>query len=242
LTARELLAAALRRWYVVVLGAALTVGAFAVVQRQAPVYFTQYNIVVVGPSGTEHSNVLENPRYGLQPLVGVISTDLNDGHPPLLTGDVDATMVGMGERTGVQVRVPNLGTQWRPLFSANYLDVQVAARTPEDVQALAAETSARVAELLEQRQDELGVPTNLRALAVPSSEDPIVYPVAGSRSRALGATGLTGIALTAALVFWLERWRPRRRPAPGTAPAAAATTTGRRTRVRRRTRSAEVLA
>ena len=115
MTARDFLAAALRRWYVVVLGAALTVGVFAVVQRQAPVFFTQYNIVVVGPSGTEHdNNVLENPRYGLQPLVGVVSTDLNDGHPPLLTGDVDATMVGMGARDGVQVRVPNLGTQWRP--------------------------------------------------------------------------------------------------------------------------------
>jgi hypothetical protein len=241
MTARDLLAAALRRWYVVVLGAALTVGAFAVVQRQAPVYFTQYNIVIVGPSGDEHSNVLEHPRYGLQPLVGVVSTDLNDGHPPLLTGDVDATMVGMGEREGVQVRVPNLGTQWRPLFSANYLDVQVAAATPEGVQTLAQETSARVADLLERRQDELGVPTNLRALAVPSSEDPIVYPVAGSRSRALGATGLTGIALTAALVFWLERWRPRRHPAP--APDAASTRSdGRRAPLRRRTRSAEALA
>lgn len=238
MTARDLLAAALRRWYVVVLGAALTLGAFSVVQRQAPVFFTQYNIVLVGPSGTEHTNVLEHPRYGLQPLVGVISTDINEGHPPLLTGDVDATMVGMGAREGVQVRVPNLGTQWRPLFSANYLDVQVAARTPEDVQALAKETSARVAELLEQRQDELGVPDNLRALAVPSSEDPIVYPMAGSRSRALGATALTGVAVTAVLVFWLERWRPRRRPSP--APAAA---TRGRALVRRRTRrSAEVLA
>ena len=77
----------------------------------------------------------------------------------------------------------------------------------------------------------------LRAHAVPSSADPIVYPVAGSRSRALGATGLTGIALTAVLVFWLERWRPRRRPA-----GAAAAAPSRRPLVRRRTRSAEAMA
>jgi hypothetical protein len=237
MTARDFLAAALRRWYVVVLGAAVTLAVFAVVQRQAPVFFTQYNIVLVGPSGTEQENVLRHPLYGLQPLVGVISTDVNDGHPPLLTGDVDATMVGMGSRTGVQVRVPNLGTQWRPLFSANYLDVQVAGATPGEVHARAEATSARVAKVLEQRQDELGVPANLRAYAVPSSADPIVYQVAGSRSRALGATALTGIALTAVLVFWLERWRPRRR-ATGTAAAAPA----RRPLVRRRSRSAEVMA
>jgi hypothetical protein len=237
MTARDFLAAALRRWYVVVLGAVVTVGVFAVVQRQAPVWFTQYNIVLVGPSGMEHESVLQNPLYGLQPLVGVVSTDLNDGHPPLLTGDVDATMVGMGFHDGVQVRVPNLGTQWRPLFSANYLDVQVAGATPDEVHELAQATSARVSEVLEQRQDELGVPTNLRASAVPSSADPPVYPMAGSRTRALGATGITGIALTAFLVFWLERWRPRRRPA-----AAAEAAPSRRPLVRRRARSAEVMA
>ena len=237
MTARDFLAAALRRWYVVVLGAVLTLGVFAVVQRQAPVFFTQYNIVLVGPSGTEQENVLRHPLYGLQPLVGVISTDVNDGHPPLLTGDVDATMVGMGSRAGVQIRVPNMGTQWRPLFSANYLDVQVAGATPDEVHELAEATSARVSRVLERRQDELGVPANLRAYAVPSSSDPIVYQVAGSRTRALGATGLTGVALTAVVVFWLERWRPRRRPGG----AAAAAPTG-RPLVRRRGRSAEVMA
>jgi hypothetical protein len=133
--------------------------------------------------------------------------------------------------------VPNLGTQWRPLFSANYLDVQVAGATPEEVHALAEETSARVEAVLKQRQDELGVPANLRAHAVPSSDDPIVYPMAGSRSRALGATGLAGIALTAVAVFWWERWRPRRSPAGDTTTAPA-----RRPLVRRRDRSAEVMA
>jgi hypothetical protein len=211
MTTRDLIAAALRRWYVVVLGAAVTLGVLAVVQRQAPVYWTQYNIVMVGPSGDDRSNVLEHPRYGLQPLVGVVATDMNDGHPPRLTGDVAATIVGMGHREGVQVRVPNLGTQWRPLFSANYLDVQVAGPSPEAVLASARATSDRVAELLAQRQDELAVPANLRARAVPSSADPLVVPFAGSRSRALAATGLAGMALTLLVVFWFERWRPSHR-------------------------------
>lgn len=240
MTARDFLAAALRRWYVVILGAVLTVGALAVVQRQAPVFFTQYNIVLLGPYGERDGTLLDNPLYGLQPMIGVVATDLNDGHSPLLTGDVAATIVGMGAREGVQVRVPNLGTQWRPRFPSHHLDIQVVGSSPDEVTASAQETLARVEQVLVERQDEMAVHPGLRIHAVPSSEDPIVYPVAGSRSRALGATGLTGIALTAVLVFWLERWRPRRRPAPG--PAAAPAPAGRRALVRRRRRSAEVLA
>jgi hypothetical protein len=231
MTARDLIAAALRRWYVVLLGAVLTVGALYVVTKQAPVYWTQYNILLVGPSGVQKTTVLDDPVYGLQPLVGVIATDFNDGDPPLLTGDVAATIVGEGHREGVQVRVPNLGTQWRPLFPANYLDVQVAAADPEEVLATARATSLRVSVLLEELQDEMGAPLNLRARAVPSSKNPTVIAVTGSRSRALAATGLSGMAITLAVLLMLERRWPRPSPAPARTPA-------RTSLLRRRTRSA----
>jgi hypothetical protein len=228
MTARDLIAAALRRWYVVLLGAVLTVGALYVVTKQAPVYWTQYNILLVGPSGAQKTTVLDDPVYGLQPLVGVLATDFNDGAPPLLTGDVAATIVGEGYREGVQVRTPNLGTQWRPLFPANYLDVQVAASSPEEVLATARATSLRVSVLLEELQDEMGAPLNLRARAVPSSKYPTVIPVSGSRSRARAATGLSGMAVTLAVLLALERRRPSRRPAPAPAPAPSRTSLRRR--------------
>ena len=82
--------------------------------------------------------------------------------------------------------MPNLGTQWRPLFSANYLDVQVAGPDPARGAGAARETSARVEQALTRSVRTKGCPADLRAHAVPSSADPIVYPVAGSRSRALG--------------------------------------------------------
>jgi hypothetical protein len=232
MTARDLIAVALRRWYVVLLGAVLTLGALYVVTKQAPVYWTQYNILLVGPSGAQKTTVLDDPVYGLQPLVGVLATDFNDGSPPLLTGDVAATIVGEGYREGVQVRTPNLGTQWRPLFPANYLDVQVAAASPEEVLATARATSLRVSVLLEELQDEMGAPLNLRARAVPSSKYPTVIPISGSRSRALAGTGLSGMAITLAVLLALERWRPSRRPAPVPTPAPA------RPSLRRRSRAA----
>lgn len=212
MTARDLIACVLRRWYVLLVGAAVTVAAlYFFVAREAPVYWTQYNLLLVAPTGPDRSSVLEHPLYGLQPLTGVVATDVNDGHPPLLTGDNAATMIGEGRRTGVQVRVPNLGTQWRPLFSANYLDVQVAGASPQEVAAEAARTNREVSAVLETRQDELGVPDSLRARAVPSSPNPTVYPFRGSRSRAAAAAALSGASITVVLIYWLERWRPRRR-------------------------------
>ncbi|WP_310527816.1 hypothetical protein [Nocardioides sp.] len=223
MTSRDLITAMLRRWYVMVVGAALSVGALYVSINQPPVYWTQYNVLLVGPAGAEGTDVLDDPVYALPPLVGVLATELNHGHPPMLTGDVDATMVGQGRLDGVQFRAPNLGTQWRPIFSANYLDVQVAGRTPDEVSAAAASATRDVVSRLEAEQDNLGIPTELRARAVPSSPDPTIYAVTGSRARTAGATGLLGASITVVLVYWLEKWRPRRPlrtvgATPGTTP------------------------
>jgi len=224
-TARDFVVCMVRRWYVTLAGAALTLGALYVVSGQQPVYWTQFNILLVGPSGQQQqTSVLDHPLYGLQGLAGVLATEFNEGHPPLLTGDVDATMVGTGGREGVQVRVPNLGTQWRPAFPANYLDVQVAGSTAGDVSMAAAAATQEVEHLLHIRQNDLGVPWALRARAVPSSADPSVYPVQGSRSRALASTLAAGGALTVAVLYWLERWHPRRRRTTS-APAQGATWT-----------------
>lgn len=212
MTARDLIASMLRQWYVMAVGAALTVAALYVVVQQSPVYWTQYNIVLVSPADERESNVLDDPRYRLQPLAGVIATQFNDGHPPLLTGDVDATMVGQGRLDGVQIRVPNLGSQWLPIFSANYLDVQVAGDSARAVSTAADGATRDVAALLEARQDELEVPDELRARSVASSAEPTVYPVGGSRSRALAATALAGASITVMAGYWLDRWRQRRQP------------------------------
>lgn len=222
MTARDLIVGMVRRWYVTLAGAALTLGALYGVSGQPPVYWTQFNILLVGPTGQARSSVLDHPLYGLQGLAGVLATELNEGHPPLLTGDVDATMVGTGDRDGIQVRVPNLGTQWRPVFPANYLDVQVAGSTPDEVASAVDRASREVADLLDARQDDAGVPGALRARAVPSSADPPVLPVQGSRSRAAAATLAAGGALTLVVLYWLERWHPRR-PRPSVTSAQGAT-------------------
>jgi hypothetical protein len=214
MTSSELLLAALRRWYVVLVGAVLSLGAVYVSAQQPTVYWSQFNVLLLGPKIEEFPNYLEDPRYTLYPIVGLVvddvNRDLNGGRPAMLTASTETNMVGQGIMHGIQVRVPNLGTQWQRVTSANYLDVQVAGATPDEVTDQAGLAVDRVAASLEERQDELGIGQGMRVTSVAAVDDPTIYPIQGSRMRAAAATGASGAAMTFVLVYALERRRTRK--------------------------------
>lgn len=210
MTSRDLLEATLRRWYVMVVGALVSLGFVYVATHQPVVYWTQFNILMLGPKIPEFPNYLEDPRFTLYPVVGVIADDVNKGRRPMMTASTDTNMVGQGITRGVQVRVPNLGGQWRRDYSANHLDVQVADASPEAVTVRAGEVVEDVAEALAARQDELGIVPGMRITSIASTSDPIIYAVGGNRVRAAGAAALSGALASVALVYLLERRRRRR--------------------------------
>lgn len=210
MTTRDLLGAALRRWYVMVAGAVLSLGFVYVTTHQPPVYWTQLNVLLLGPKNPEFPNYLEDPRYTLYPMVGVVVDDVNGGEAAMATASTDTNMVGQGLTDGVQVRVPNLGTQWRRDLTANHLDLQVAASTPDEVSRRADATVQRVAAALRERQDELGIVPGMRVTSVAATDDPTIYQVGGSRLRSAAASGMSGAAMTVVLVYWLERRRSRK--------------------------------
>ncbi len=220
MTSSDLLRAALRRWYVVLVGAVISLGFVFVATHQPTVYWTQFNVLLIGPKNPEFPNYLEDPRYTLYPIVGLVVTDVNGGRPGMLTASTETNMVGQGIDDGVQVRVPNLGTQFRRDMSASYLDVQVAAPTPEQVSERFASTLEEIRGSLRERQDELGVVPGMRVSATPATDDPTIYAIGGNRMRAAGASGISGAAATFALVYWLERRRTRRLAARAEAAAA----------------------
>lgn len=210
MTSRDLLSAALRRWYVMVVGAVVSLGFVYTVTHQPTVYWTQFNVLLIGPKNPEFPNYLEDPRYTLYPIVGLVVNDVNDGEPAMVTASTDTNMVGQGLSDGVQVRVPNLGTQWRRNLTSSHIDVQVAAPTPEEVTRRADATLDEVASALKDRQAELGIAREMRVTSVAATSDPTIYAVAGSRLRAAAASGMSGAASTLVLVYWLERRRSRR--------------------------------
>jgi hypothetical protein len=210
-TTTEVFGAVLRRWYLMLLGAALTLGAMVLVNHQQGVYWTQFNVVLIGPTLDEDPNYLKNARFSLDEMVGVVAADLNRGDEPLVTASVDAIMVGAGEREGVEVRVPNQGSQWEPQFNVDHLDIQVAGDSPAAVSKQARRTTAAISRSLERRQDELGISYGMRITALASSTDPQVFFIGASRTRSLAVAALAGAAITTALVVQIDRLLRRRR-------------------------------
>lgn len=219
MTSSDLVLAALRRWYVVLVGAVISLGLVYLATHQAPVYWSQVNVLLIGPKDPEFPNYLEDPRFTLYPFVGVVVSDVNGGEPAMLTASPDTNMVGQGISDGVQVRVPNLGSQWRFDTTSSHIDVQVAASTPEEVTRRTDATVAKVAAALDERQDELGVSDVMRVTSRAATKDPTIYQVGGNRMRAAAASGMSGAAATFVLVYWLERRRGRRGPPTPSASA-----------------------
>jgi hypothetical protein len=205
----------LRRWYVVALGLALTLGAVYVAHSRPGVYFTQVQLVLVAPPQTYYPNTIAAQPYGLSPMASLLVTDWNGTYKPLLTSSADTTLYGEGVREGTQVRLPNQGSQFRPLFTAPYVDVQVVGPSEEQVTAEAGRVLDQLRLMLQRRQDFAGVPERQRIGTLISPEDVDASYVSGSSTRASAATFLLGLVGTALLTSGtdraLARLRARRR-------------------------------
>ncbi|WP_347354580.1 hypothetical protein, partial [Intrasporangium sp.] len=209
MTSRDLLLVLLRRWYLMLLGALVTVAALYVATHQPGVYFVRYSFVLLAPRSEVYPNQIEDPHYGMAQMAGLIVTDYNEGYREPLLASADTTLYGEGVRDGSRVRTPNNGSQWVPLFTTPNIDVQVVGPTAEQVGAEAQRIKARLTEILEQRQDALGIAPTMRITSLVSPADPVIAYVGGSRGRVAVGVGAVGATLTTILVVQFDRWRER---------------------------------
>lgn len=213
MTSRGLLRLLVRRWYLVILGLSLTLAVLWPVTHRPGVYWTQVNVVILPPTYEYFPNKLEDPQYSLAALAGVIVSDYNGQHMPLLMGSADTTLYGEGRSTGAEVRIPNMGNQWKPAYPNATIDVQVVDANAQVVTDQVDSIVGELKVLLANRQEQLGVPQSLRASIITSPTQPSVYYITGSRTRALGAGALVGLGLSVTGVYWFERlvtWRRAR--------------------------------
>ena len=219
MTSRELLRLVLRRWYVMLLGAAISVGALYLITQRPDIYWTHFNVVVLAPlDKDDYPNKLENAHDQLAPMAGLLVADWNGVDRPLLMASDETTLFGETQRKGIQVRVPNEGSQWAPRYFSPNIHVQVVDSNPDTVAQEARRVSVELNALLQKRQDALGIQPAMRMTTMVSPADPTIEYVSGSRARAALATGLVGAALTLIAVYWTERWLVWNRSRSGQPP------------------------
>lgn len=207
-TARDLINLFLRRWYLVAIGAVVTLSAMYATLHHPGVYWTKLTVVLLAPAEEYYPNKIRDPRHQLAPLAGLVVTEWNKDHQPTLTGSADTTIFGEGKRDDVQVRMPNQGSQWKPLYVSPNIDVQVVGSNPAEVEARAIEVSDELDRILLQVQADLGVHKTVRVTSLQTPAVPTVAYMNGSPPRALLATALAGALITFAAIYWLERWKP----------------------------------
>lgn len=205
MTALELVGLLLRRWYVVVVCAALTLGGAAVLLDRPPVYFTQFEVVLLPPKESVNPNTLREDPYGMVPMAGLLVEEYNQGRHPLNMSTTETTLYGEGLDQGERVRMRNVGNQWLPIYSNPVIDVQVVDPDADRVEAEAARIARDLDGILDRRQDELGVRKASRMSTEMAPEDVVVQEISGSRSRTAAGLLLLGGSLTVVAVIWIER-------------------------------------
>jgi hypothetical protein len=219
-TSRELLGVVLRRWYLVLAGAALSFALLYVSVSQPTLHWTQFEVLVLPPVESVNPNNLQEAPYGITPMAGLLVAEINDGNHPLQMASSGTTLYGEGLRSGWEVEMRNVGSQWQPVYDAPVIDVQVVDPDPDEVARRSAQLVAELDTILRDRQDALGVRAQSKMTLRASPADPVVYEVGGSRSRAALAAALLGGSLTVLAVAWVDRLLLRRRRSTKVGPEA----------------------
>ncbi|MEI7057903.1 hypothetical protein WBG06_18910 [Nocardioides sp. CCNWLW239] len=205
MTALELVGLLLRRWYVVAVCALMTLGGALILLDRPPVYFTQFEVVLLPPKESVNPNTLREDPYGMVPMAGLLVEEYNQGRHPLNMSTTETTLYGEGLDQGVRVRMRNVGNQWLPVYNHPVIDVQVVDPDPTRVEEEAARIAQDLDRILERRQDELGVRRTSRMSTEMAPEDVVVQEISGSRGRTAGGLALLGGSLTVVAVIWVER-------------------------------------
>jgi hypothetical protein len=221
MTLWDLIRAAVRRWPVLLAGAAVTLGLVWTTTLDDGVYWSRTQVVFLAPTSKAYPNALRTTSEDLIITAGVVAKAVSGPAAVTKYASPDATLIGEGTRDGWSIRLPDTGGQWAPNFAQQVLYVEVAAPTAEEVAARQDEIIGQIEHELDRLQSDAGVgPVN--AITVTTApESTVVHHVQGSRIRAAGMTALLGASATFALIAALEtRTRRRAREAAAGAPAA----------------------
>src|SRR6476619_1113941 len=119
------------RWVALTLLGLIVVGAAGVLAKEVHkpgVYWSDVHVRFVAPSSLTKENSLQVAGQSLIMAAGAVGQMVDDTNGPR-PASPDATLAGLGIRSGWSVTLPNSGGQYQNYFADPYLDVQVVAPT-----------------------------------------------------------------------------------------------------------------
>lgn len=204
MTLSQFLAAAVRRWYVVLLGALITACIVAQVRQPAVAYWGRVTLVVLLPAG---QSTADNSLLSRSPIaIASLAVQQVNQHPNQLeAASSEATLVGIGERSATSVQLRNTGVQWVPAAGLPYIDVEAVGANEEEVadriEKAADEIRVAVADL----QQRIQVPPQMQVFTEQSSPQLTIEHALSNPKRAMAGALLAGGALTGAAII-LADW------------------------------------
>jgi len=208
MTSSQLIRILLRRWYIVLACAVLTVLAVNLTGTVRGVYWNEVDVVFL-PGNS--SNALEYQTDGLVHFAAVIEREFNGVSDTAGASSSSATLYAAGVRRGYRVILPNAGGQWRTNFNRPVLAVEVVDSSPERVRQVREEVLGRIDELVRSRQEGLGIAPGNFIVALRSPQEPVVGFIAGNLPRARIALGICGVGAAVAASVLVDRLLAKRR-------------------------------
>ena len=204
MTIWDLLHLCRRLWAAVLVGMTLTIGCAVVVIHQSGTYSGEVDVILLAPP-SQTRNVFAETTSSLVMLAGVVARISGGPGGAARSVSDNVTLVGEGQDDGFSIAQPNAGGQWEYRFERPVLHIESAGSTQEMAAAqmnLAVTTVRRTLQTLESRS--AVSPASMVRIQMAPAEPAYTF-VHGSRSRALGATGLIGILLTIGAVLAADR-------------------------------------
>jgi len=205
----ELLAALLRRWPILLVGALCTALAGYAVVREDGVYFTRTEIVFLAPTSSVYPNALRTQSEDIIDLAGVVAKKLVGAGEVTKYAAPEVMLAGLGVRDGWSLGLPDTGGQWGSNFATQELVLDIVAPTRERVKERQDELVDQIMTELHELQSDRGVDPINEVTAIVAPQTTIIHHIGGSRPRALGMTAALGIGATVAVVILLEHRRRR---------------------------------
>ncbi len=208
MTIWEAFQALFRRWYILLIAAAVALGMSLAVTGAKGVYWSRVEVTFLAPTSETNPNALRTTSSDLVVTAAVVAKLVNGNRTWNKMADPAASIVGEGVDDGWAVRLPDYGGQWSTVYARQVLDVQVSGPTEQAVLERTHELTTEIDEKLAGLQKGVAQRDRITTMVVPQEAG--VRYLGGSPMRALAMVWVLcgAAALTASSVV---EWRARRR-------------------------------